>query len=80
VVPDLGRSDFGRPGRLLIGDAHVYLDHVDALRQQIEGTPTTPFPSLSIAEGKTDIDGFEFADLTLHNYAPQRAIPLRMAV
>ena len=34
-----------------MGDAHVYLDHVDALRQQIERQPR-PFPTLEIGTRK----------------------------
>ena len=36
-----------------IGDAHVYLNHVDALREQLTREPR-PFPTLTIAPEVTD--------------------------
>jgi thymidylate synthase len=36
-----------------IGDAHVYLNHVDALREQLKREPR-PFPTLTIAPEVTD--------------------------
>ena len=62
-----------------IGDAHVYSNHVDALREQIKRTPT-PFPTLKINPDKTDIDSFEYSDFTIEGYKPQAAIKMQMAV
>ena len=36
-----------------IGDAHVYLNHVDALREQLTREPR-PFPTLTISPEVTD--------------------------
>lgn len=62
-----------------IGDAHVYLNHVDALREQLARKPR-PFPTLDINPSKTDIDSFEFGDLELKGYSPHKGIKMKMAV
>jgi dihydrofolate reductase/thymidylate synthase len=62
-----------------IGDAHVYLNHVEGLREQLSRAPTG-FPTLTINPNKTDIDTFEYSDLTISNYEPQTAIKMKMAV
>lgn len=70
------------PGELVytIGDAHVYLTHVDALQEQIDRVPV-PFPTLAINPSKTtDIDAFEFADFDLQAYHPFAPIHMPMAV
>merc|ERR1712194_976558 len=72
-----------KPGDFVhtIGDAHVYLNHVDALKEQLERTPST-FPKLKLKEGKvySDIDGFEFGDFEVVEYKPQKSIKMKMAV
>ena len=62
-----------------IGDAHVYVNHVDALREQLTRVPR-PFPRLVINPQITDIDGFSFSDLTIENYHPDAAVKMKMAV
>jgi thymidylate synthase len=62
-----------------IGDAHIYLDHIDALKEQITRTPG-PFPKLRIDPEITDIDRFKFENFHIEGYAPQAAIKMKMAV
>eukprot|EP00578_Thalassiosira_sp_NH16_P015596 CAMPEP_0181127762 /NCGR_PEP_ID=MMETSP1071-20121207/28373_1 /TAXON_ID=35127 /ORGANISM="Thalassiosira sp., Strain NH16" /LENGTH=582 /DNA_ID=CAMNT_0023213527 /DNA_START=73 /DNA_END=1821 /DNA_ORIENTATION=- len=64
-----------------IGDAHVYLNHVDALKEQLERKPRA-FPKLRMKEGKAydDIDGFEFEDFEVVGYKPHKTIKMKMAV
>lgn len=62
-----------------IGDAHVYVNHVDALREQLRRKPR-PFPTLSIAPDKVDIDSFEFKDFEVKGYLPHKSIKMKMAV
>ena len=63
----------------VIGDAHIYTNHVDAVREQIERQPR-PFPTLAINAQKKDIDTFVFDDLVLSDYRPHRKIKMSMAV
>ncbi len=69
------------PGEFVqvMGDAHVYSNHVDALKQQIERTPGE-FPKLFIKRNVTDIDDFKFDDFDLQGYRPQGKIEMKMAV
>lgn len=62
-----------------MGDAHVYLDHVDALRVQLEREPK-PFPTLSINPAVNDIDGFKFEDFTVEGYESWPSIKMNMSV
>ena len=62
-----------------IADAHVYLNHVDALKQQLDRTPRA-FPTLSFKRQVGDIDQFTFEDLELKGYKPLEAIKMTMAV
>ena len=63
----------------VIGDAHVYLNHVEALREQLTRAPR-PFPVLHVDAGVADIDGFRFEHLRLEGYEPHAAIKMEMAV
>lgn len=62
-----------------IGDAHIYVNHVDALKEQILRAPKT-FPKLRINPEVTDIDKFQFSDFTVEGYNPDAAIKMKMAV
>lgn len=68
------------PGEFVhvLGDAHVYSNHVDALKEQIERTPR-PLPKLSIRQ-RERIEDFCFEDLTLEGYNPHKSIAMKMAV
>lgn len=62
-----------------LGDAHVYKNHVDALKIQLGRTPTA-FPTVEFAEGIKEIDDFTADKVILKNYNPQGAIKMEMAV
>ena len=72
-----------KPGDFVhtIGDAHIYLNHVDALREQLERSPRA-FPKLKFRDGKAydDIDGFVFEDFEVVGYRPHATIKMKMAV
>lgn len=70
-----------KPGDFIhtIGDAHVYLNHVDALKEQLTRPPRA-FPKLKISNDKKDIDGFNFADFEVIGYKPHKTIKMKMAV
>ncbi|KAH6623115.1 thymidylate synthase/dCMP hydroxymethylase domain-containing protein [Chaetomium tenue] len=77
------------PGSLthVMGDAHVYLNHVEALQTQLEREPR-PFPELEISEerqgsGGVDersIDGWKAEDFVIKGYNPHKIIPMEMSV
>ena len=70
-----------KPGDFVhsIGDAHVYTNHVDALKEQIKRVPRV-FPTIKINPDVTDIDGFHFSDFTIEGYNPDAAVKMKMAV
>lgn len=63
----------------ILGDAHVYLNHVDPLMEQLQQIPK-PFPKLKIKRNVPDIDNFCFEDFELENYFPHKAIKMKMAI
>ena len=62
-----------------IGDAHVYSNHVDALRTQLQRTPK-PFPKLYLNQDVKGVDQFTMSDFTLEGYNPDSTIKMKMAV
>lgn len=63
-----------------IGDCHVYSDHVEALKTQLE-RKSTDFPKLRFSDKEfKEIDDFDFDDFILMNYNPQAKINMKMSV
>lgn len=62
-----------------LGDAHVYSNHVDALKVQIERKPR-PFPSLKIKKQVANIEEFTVDDFEIEGYSPYGKIDMKMAV
>ncbi|KAL7010263.1 Thymidylate synthase [Cystobasidiomycetes sp. EMM_F5] len=63
-----------------LGDAHVYADHVDALRKQLERDPR-PFPILKWArDDDVDIDDFRASDFIVEGYKPHPKLEMKMSV
>ncbi|KAF2012982.1 thymidylate synthase-like protein [Aaosphaeria arxii CBS 175.79] len=63
-----------------MGDAHVYLDHVDALNVQLEREPRE-FPELRIKrEIGGSIDGWAVEDFEIVGYEPHKTIAMKMSV
>lgn len=69
------------PGEFIhtLGDAHVYSNHISALKKQLEREPR-PFPILKITRQVPDIDDFKAEDFVLEGYDPHPKIPMDMAV
>lgn len=69
-----------KPGDFVhvLGDAHVYSNHVEALKEQLQRTPRA-FPTLQIKD-RDCIDAFTIDDLTLCDYHPHKSISMKMAV
>jgi len=63
-----------------LGDAHVYLNHIDALEAQLTREPR-PFPTLKFSDKIfTDIEDFTMDDLILDGYKPHPKIKMDLAV
>ncbi|TKA79051.1 Thymidylate synthase [Cryomyces minteri] len=70
------------PGTLThtMGDAHVYLDHVEALETQLTREPRD-FPELQIVREKGgSIDGWAVEDFVVKGYDPHKGIAMKMSV
>ncbi len=68
------------PGEFVhtLGDAHLYLNHLDQAREQLTREPL-PLPILEIAD-KTDLFGFEYEDFKLRGYKAHDRIAAPIAV
>lgn len=67
---------------LQLGDAHVYRDHVDAVKVQLEREPRE-FPELQFKRTLGEIggiDGFEAEDFVVVGYKPHPKIAMDMSV
>ena len=63
-----------------IGDAHIYLNAIDQVHEQLSRDPL-PLPSLSIADrGQTSIDDFVMDDFALEGYDSHPSLKATMAV
>jgi thymidylate synthase len=62
-----------------MGDSHVYLNHVAALKEQLKRKPR-PFPTLRINREVLNIEDFQSDDFELYNYKPHPKISMEMAV
>ena len=70
-----------QPGEFIhtLGDAHIYLDHVEQVKEQLIREPL-PMPQLYLNPEITDITKFTMADIRLENYQSHNAIKAPMAV
>ena len=56
-----------------IGDAHIYLNHVEQVKLQLSRTPRS-LPTMKIVRDVTDIDDFKYEDFELSDYNPHKRI------
>eukprot|EP00882_Tetradesmus_deserticola_P027434 GHRQ01030366.1.p3 GENE.GHRQ01030366.1~~GHRQ01030366.1.p3 ORF type:complete len:114 (-),score=52.96 GHRQ01030366.1:135-476(-) len=70
-----------QPGEFVhtAGDAHVYSNHVEPLKQQLANAPRH-LPRLLLNPQKKAIDEFTADDFTLLDYTPHKTIKMQMAV
>ena len=70
-----------KPGDFVhtLGDAHLYLNHLDQTRQQLARTPR-PLPTMKLNPSVLNIFDFSYEDFTLENYDPYPAIKAPVAV
>jgi len=74
-VADLEPGEFV----LTLGDAHLYLNHLDQAREQLTRAPR-PFPRLRLNPAVRDVFGFRYEDFALEGYDPHPAIKAPIAV
>jgi len=62
-----------------LGDAHLYLNHLEQADQQLVRTPA-PLPKMTLNAQVRDLFAFRFEDFQLENYNPQARIAAPIAV
>lgn len=62
-----------------LGDAHIYLNHVDQVKEQLAREPL-PLPTLWLNPEKKHIDHFRMDDIRLEGYESHGTIKAEMAV
>ncbi len=70
-----------RPGDFVhsIGDAHLYLNHLDQAREQVSRTPLEP-PKVLLSPHCRLIDDFTYDDITIVDYVSHTHIPAPISV
>jgi len=63
----------------IIGDAHIYTNHIEQVEKQLNRTPL-PFPKLYLKNEKQDIDSFSFEDFLVDEYNCWPGIKAKMAI
>jgi thymidylate synthase len=62
-----------------LGDAHIYLNHVEQVKIQLEREPK-PFPTLKLNKDIHSVFDFEMNDIELEGYDPHSTIKAPIAV
>lgn len=70
-----------RPGDFVhtLGDAHIYNNHFDQVREQLSRTPR-PLPTMRLNPSVTSVFDFRYEDFTLENYDPLPHIKATVSV
>ena len=70
-----------QPGEFIhtLGDAHLYMNHLEQAREQLTRTPRT-LPRMKLNPAVKDLFAFRYEDFTLEGYDPYPAIKAPIAV
>ncbi|MEO1706170.1 MAG: thymidylate synthase [Pseudomonadota bacterium] len=70
-----------KPGEFVhtLGDAHLYLNHIDQAKEQLSRKPSAP-PQLRLTPTIQDINDFRFEDIVIEDYEAQPHIKAAVAV
>ena len=70
-----------KPGTFVhtLGDAHIYLNHMEQIERQLKRTPR-PLPKMLINDNVKSIYDFKYEDFTLVDYNPYKGIKGKVAV
>jgi thymidylate synthase len=70
-----------QPGEFIhtLGDAHIYLNHIDQVKLQLTREPRT-LPEMKLNPGVNDILAFRYEDFTLTGYDPYPVIKAEISV
>jgi len=61
------------------GDVHIYNNHIDALREQVERVPY-PSPTLTLNPDIESIDDFKYNDFEIQDYRCHPTIPMEVSI
>jgi thymidylate synthase len=62
-----------------IGDAHIYLNHIDAMKKILERS-SFDLPTLNLNQNIKNIYDFRYEDIFIKNYKAHSNIPMEVAV
>jgi thymidylate synthase len=60
-----------------LGNAHIYDDHIDSLKEQLERTPEA-FPTVQIGVTRKNISDYNVSDFEISNYKCHEPIIMKM--
>ena len=71
-----------KPGIFIhsLGDAHLYLNHIEQARLQLSRNPTRPLPTLRLNPAVKDLFALRYEDFALEGYDPHPHIKAAIAV
>jgi len=70
-----------QPGEFIhvLGDAHIYVNHIDAMQEQLKRAPRA-FPTLTITANHKNLEQFQADDFVIDRYHPGGKLSMTMAV
>ena len=60
-----------------MGNSHIYEEHIEPINEIFKRTPF-PFPTVSIAQARENINDYQVEDFEIHNYQCHEVIKMKM--